>query len=172
VPVAEPAEFDAYVVTRRRSWLRAAWLLTGDWHAAEDLVQTALMRCYPKWQRISKGDPDAYVRRAIFNVYASWWRRRWRSERATDEPPEVSVSGDVYADLDERSVMVTALAILPPRQRAVIVLRFYEDLTESQIAELLGCALGTVKSQTAKALGTLRSSGVLLSAEQAEVRHD
>jgi len=135
-------------------------------------VQTALMRCYPKWQRISKGDPDAYVSRAIFNVYVSWWRRRWRGERATDEPPEVSVPGDVYSDLDERRVMVTALASLPPRQRAVIVLRFYEDLTESQVAELLGCAVGTVKSQTAKALGTLRSCGVLLSAEQREVTHD
>ena len=170
--MSEPAEFDAYVVSRRRSWLRAAWLLTGDWYAAEDLVQTALMRCYPKWQRISKGDPDAYVRRSIFNLYASWWRRRWRNERATEQPPEVYVPGDVYAGLDERRVMVTALASLPPGQRAVIVLRFYEDLTEAQVAELLGCAVGTVKSQTAKALATLRSSGVLLSAEQTEVRHD
>jgi len=135
-------------------------------------VQTALMRCYPKWQRISKGDPDAYVRRSIFNLYASWWRRRWRNERATEQPPEVYVPGDVYAGLDERRVMVTALASLPPGQRAVIVLRFYEDLTEAQVAELLGCAVGTVKSQTAKALATLRSSGVLLSAEQTEVRHD
>ena len=169
--MAEPVDFDSYVVARRRSLLRTAWLLTGDWYAADDLVQNALMNCYPKWRRISAGDADAYVRRAIFNSHASWWRRRWRGERSTAEPPETSL-GDPYADSDQRSFVLNALAGLPARQRAVIVLRFYEDLTEAQTAEVLGCAVGTIKSQTAKALATLRTSGALLATEQPEVSHD
>jgi RNA polymerase sigma-70 factor (sigma-E family) len=170
--VPEPVEFEAYVLARRRSLLRTAWLLTGDWHAAEDLVQIALMRCYPKWRRISTGDADSYVRRAIYNTYVSSWRRRWRGERSTAEPPERSFHGDEYADVDQRVLVVSALAGLPPRQRAVIVLRYFEDLAEIEVAAVLGCAVGTVKSQTAKALTSLRSSGVLLTTHQAEVSRD
>jgi RNA polymerase sigma-70 factor (sigma-E family) len=136
------------------------------------LVQTALMRCYPKWRRISKGDTDAYVRRAIFNCYVSSWRRRWRGERSTAEPRELLSPRDVYADVDQRRLVVSALAALPPRQRAVVVLRFYEDLTEAQVGEMLGCAVGTVKSQTAKALSSLRSGGLLLVHDLPEVSHD
>jgi RNA polymerase sigma-70 factor (sigma-E family) len=146
--------------------------LTGDWHLAEDLVQTALMRCYPKWRQIAKGDSDAYVRRAIFTTYVSWWRRRWRGERSTAEVPERVSPSDGYSDVDQRRLVMTALAALPARQRAVVVLRFYEDLTEAQTAEVLECAIGTVKSQTVKALGNLRAGGLLLAHDMPEVSHD
>jgi RNA polymerase sigma-70 factor (sigma-E family) len=170
--VPEPGDFEAYVSARRRSLLRTAWMLTGDWHLAEDLVQTALMRCYPKWRQIAKGDSDAYVRRAIFTTYVSWWRRRWRGERSTAEVPERVSPSDGYSDVDQRRLVMTALAALPARQRAVVVLRFYEDLTEAQTAEVLECAIGTVKSQTVKALGNLRAGGLLLAHDMPEVSHD
>jgi RNA polymerase sigma-70 factor (sigma-E family) len=170
--VSEPGDFDGYVSARRRSLLRTAWLLTGDWHLAEDVVQTALMRCYPKWRQISKGDADAYVRRAIVNGYVSSRRRRWWGERSRAEPPELASPGDVYADVDQRRLVLTALASLPPRQRAVVVLRFYEDLSEAQTAEVLRCAVGTVKSQTAKALSSLRSGGLLVASDVARASHD
>jgi RNA polymerase sigma-70 factor (sigma-E family) len=170
--VPEP-DFREFVLARRKPLLRTAWLLTGDWHAAEDLVQTALVRCYPHWRRFAANNPDAYVRRAIVNVYASSWRRRWRGEIPTANLPEISVEPDEYSAVDQRHVVLTALGQLPPRQRATLVLRYYEDLSEAETAVTLGCSVGTVKSQTAKALAQLRTNGVLIDiAIQREVAHD
>jgi RNA polymerase sigma-70 factor (sigma-E family) len=156
----EPDGFGAFVHARRRALLRTAWLLSGDWHLAEDLVQTALVRCYPRWARISADNPDAYVRRVIVSVHASWWRRRWRGETPTATLPDSAGTSDGYAELDQRRLVADALASLPPRQRATVVLRYFEDMTEAQTAAAMGCTVGTVKSQTVKALDRLRASGL------------
>ena len=147
---AEPA-FAAYVVQRRRALLRSAWLLTGDWHLAEDLVQTALAKAYLAWERID--DHDAYVRRVLTTTYVTWWRRRWRGEQATEHLPEHVAPAD---DLDLRGQVAAALRDLPRRQRAVVVLRYFDDLTETQTAAALGCSVGTVKSHHARAMARLR----------------
>jgi RNA polymerase sigma-70 factor (sigma-E family) len=171
--VPERDEFQEFVVASRTRLLRTAWLLTGDWHAAEDLVQTALIKCYPHWQRITSDQPEAYVRKAVFSAYASSWRRRWRGEVPTASLPESSGDHDEYAAVNERAILVAALGKLPPRQRATLVLRYFEDLSEADTAVALGCSVGTVKSQTAKALSQLRTSGVLLDrATRDEVARD
>jgi RNA polymerase sigma-70 factor (sigma-E family) len=170
--VGEAADFQDYVLARRRSLLRTAWLLTGDWHAAEDLVQIALMRCYPRWSHVEPGSADAYVRRAMINVFTSSWRRLWRGEVSTAELPD-SAAPDVYAGIDQRRTVLMALAALPARQRATVVLRFFDDASEADTAVALGCSVGTVKSQTSKALAQLRSSGLLLDLhDRPEVRHE
>lgn len=152
----DESAFRAFVTARERSLLRRAWLLTGDWATAEDLVQTTLLRVWPRWRRISDmGQEDAYVRRTMVNLYISGRRRRWRGETPTFAVPEVA-GRDGYADVDVRLALAGGLAALPPRQRAVIVLRFVEDLSEAQTAQVLACAPGTVKSQTSKALASLR----------------
>jgi len=150
------APFADFVAVRGQSLQRTAFLLTGDWALAEDLLQTALARVYPRWQRITRDDPEAYVRRVLVNTWSSWWRRKWRGERPTEALPEPT-GPDPYVEVDRRNAVASALARLPEKQRAVIVLRFHEDLTEAQVAELLGVSVGTVKSQTAKALTKLRS---------------
>lgn len=146
--------FDAYVAARQHALLRTAYLLTGDRHEAEDLVQTALTKTYLAWSRVR--DPDAYVRRAMVNVHNSWWRRASRrSERPTETVPEaVAPPGPDLADRDEVWALVRSL---PPRQRAVVVLRFYEGLTPGEVADLLGCSTGTVASQTNRAIASLRA---------------
>jgi RNA polymerase sigma-70 factor (sigma-E family) len=152
----EPAGFHDFVVVRQRALLRTAWLLTNDQHLAEDLVQAALERVWPRWERIvGEGDPYGYVRKVLVNTYASWWQRRWRDEWPTADLPDLP-DADVYADCDLRDAIVRVLPQLGPRQRAVLVLRFHDDLTEVATADVLGCSVGTVKSQTAKALSRLR----------------
>ncbi len=145
--------FAAYVVGRRRSLLRAAWLLTGDWHLAEDLVQTALAKAYLAWRRID--EPDAYVRRVLVTTYVTWWRRRWNAEQPTGELPDTPADA---VDTDLRRQVLDVLRTLPRRQRAVVVLRYFEDLTEAETAAALGCSVGTVKSTTSRALAVLRES--------------
>jgi RNA polymerase sigma-70 factor (sigma-E family) len=153
-----PQGFHDFVVVRQRALLHTARLLTGEQHLAEDLVQAALERVWPRWERIvADGDPYAYVRKVLVNTYASWWRRRWRDEQPTAELPEPAASIDDYANCDLRDAILRVLPQLPPRQRAVLVLRFHDDLTEAATADVLGCSVGTVKSQTAKALGRLRT---------------
>ncbi|HEU5469177.1 MAG TPA: SigE family RNA polymerase sigma factor [Actinophytocola sp.] len=147
-------EFDEFVATASSRLLRSAFLLTRDRGHAEDLLQTALARAWGAWWRID-GDPEPYVRRIMVNTYASWWRRRWRSEEPTSQLPE-SVAEHPQAGVEEREWLWQALGRLPRRQRAVLVLRFYEDLTETQVAEMLGCSVGTVKSQASRALARLR----------------
>lgn len=114
------------------------------------------------WNRVNT-NPEAYVRKVIVTTYISWWRRRrWRSEAATEPLPEKPGDEDATRDVDQRDAVWRALARLPARQRAVIVLRYYEDLTEAQVAEVLGCSIGTVKSQASRALTKLRVDDSLM----------
>jgi RNA polymerase sigma-70 factor (sigma-E family) len=158
-PVSEPDGFRDFVAARSRALERTAWLLTGDWHAAEDLVQTALAKAWPRWSSIVRQDaPELYVRRIMVTTHASWWRRRWRGEVATGTVAEDGAVMDIAAEADTRHAVREALATLPPRQRAAVVLRYFDDFTEAQTAEVLGCSVGTVKSQVSKALAKLRVS--------------
>ncbi len=155
----EPPGLRDYVAARQRALLRSARMLTGDEQLAEDLVQTTLERVWPHWQRVSRDrDPDAYVRKVMVNTYASWWRRKWRGEQPTLELPEITTADDDYARADLADALRRLLPALPPRQRAVLVLRYYDDLTETATADALGCSVGTVKSQASKALARLRLS--------------
>ncbi|WP_332248982.1 SigE family RNA polymerase sigma factor [Nocardioides sp. J54] len=147
--------FDAFVAARGDALWRSAWLLTGDHQLAEDLVQTALAKSWRAWERVGADGFEAYVRRVLFTTYVSWWRRRWRGERPTGQLPEQPVAS---ADHDARRDLVTALGDLPRGQRAVVVLRYFEDLTEQQTAAVLGVGVGTVKSQCSRALASLRTS--------------
>lgn len=150
-----PEGFEDFVVTRSPRLLRTAFLLTRDWALAEDLLQTALARAWEAWARID-GDPEPYVRRIIVNTYASSWRRRWRGELPTANLPETVDVTDPHGGLDDRDRLWRALGRLPRRQRAVLVLRYFEDLSEAEIAEALGCSVGTVKSQASRAVAKLR----------------
>jgi RNA polymerase sigma-70 factor (sigma-E family) len=150
--------FEAYVRARSAALFRVACLLTGDHHRAEDLLQDALLRLAGRWQRVAAaGDPEAYVRRILYHQHVSRWR--WRRRRVVETGSE-GVPGPVDADHSDgvvsAVVMRAALARLAPRQRAVLVLRYYEDLTETQTASVLGVRVGTVKSQVRDALARLR----------------
>ncbi|MEN3309167.1 MAG: hypothetical protein V7603_5369 [Micromonosporaceae bacterium] len=162
--MADPEGFEEFVAVRSGRLLRTAYLLTHDWSRAEDLLQTALARAWLAWSRI-RANPDPYVRKIMVNTYASWWRRRWNSEDPTDRLPDQFATDGYGVDpqtmIDERDALWRALRRLPKRQRAVIVLRYFEDLTEADIADALGCAVGTVKSQASKALAKLRVDPVL-----------
>jgi RNA polymerase sigma-70 factor (sigma-E family) len=149
--------FDAYVRARWAGLFRIAYLLTGDRHRGEDLVQQALLRVAGRWSTVvAAGDPDRYVRRVLYHEHISWWRRGMRAvtEVTAEAPPAAA------ADPSDR--VVTALAVhralarLAPRQRAVLVLRYFEDLSEAQTAEVLGVRVGTVKSQLRDGLARLR----------------
>jgi RNA polymerase sigma-70 factor (sigma-E family) len=153
---AEAEGFAQFVEARQRALQRTAWLLTGDWALAEDLVQTALVRSWPRWERINRrDDPEIYVRRAMVNSWASW-RRRWWGERATGAVPDVQAVGDVAAEVAVRVAVQAALRSLTARQRAVLVLRVFDDLSEGQVAQVLDCAVGTVKATMARAVARLR----------------
>src|SRR4051812_12264788 len=150
------AEFDAYVVGRLGQWSRVAFLLTGDRHLAEDLVQVTFERVARHWERVAAdGDPDPYVRRIMHTQHVSLWRRRWRGVELWSHPPDTRIE-DPMAAADRAVVVRQALARLAPRQRAVLVLRYFEDLTEVATAAALGCSVSTVKSQTRDALARLR----------------
>ncbi len=151
---AEKPEFDDFVAARSTALLRTAYLLTHDHALAEDLLQTALTRSWFAWNRIS-GHPEAYVRKVLVNTFASSWRRRWNGELATAELPERDIVDAADAISTEHDLWA-AMGRLPRRQRAVIVLRYFEDLTEVQTADALRCSVGTVKSQASKALAKLR----------------
>ncbi len=150
--------FDEFVAARSRALLRTAYLLTHDHALAEDLLQTSLAKLWLAWSRVD--EPDAYVRKVMVTTYASWWRRKWRGETPTAELTDLPAS-DVYDEADRRDAVRAALRSLPPRQRAVVVLRFHEDMSEAQVAAALGISVGTVKSQTAKALVKLRTDAAL-----------
>lgn len=155
-PNENAESFDAFVAARSHTLLRTAYLLTRDHALTEDLVQTALAKAWFHWSRID--NPEPYVRRIIVTTYSSWWRRRWNGEIPTEELPE-SPAPDGENQLD----LWDAIGRLPRRQRTVVVLRFYEDLSESETARLMGSTVGTVKSQTAKALAKLRVDPALSS---------
>ena len=156
-------EFDDFVETCSTRLLRTAYLLTHDRGRAEDLLQTALVKAWLSWSRI-EGDPAAYVNKILVNTYATWWRRKWRDERPTPELPETEYDEDRAATHD----LWEALGRLPGKQRAVIVLRYVEDLSEAETARLLGCSVGTVKSQRVKALAKLRLDDALVDEAQGE----
>ena len=144
-------DFEEFVAARSGALLRTAYLLTGSHQDAEDLVQTALLQAVPRWGRVREHEP--YVRRILVHESVSRWRRRRWRETSTDRLPELAAGP---TDLDERLVLRQALARLAPRQRAVIVLRYFDDLTEVQTADALGISVGTVKSQSRDALARLR----------------
>jgi len=164
--MADPAGFDAFLVARSRSLLQTAYLLVQDEALAKDLLQTALAKSWFAWKRID-GDPEAYVRRVLVTTSVSWWRRRWTGETPTATVPERADSA--VGDLDqwaEQQDLWNAVGRLPRRQRAVIVLRYLEDRSEAETAELLGCSVGTVKSQCSKALVKLRIDTSLVPADE------
>jgi len=134
-----------------------AYLLCGDWGLAEDLLQTSLARAYPRFDRLE--NPEAYVRRILVTTWSSWWRRKWRGEAPTASVPDSAY--EPWAEVDSRDMLRGALNRLPRRQRAVVILRYYEDLSEVEVARLLDVTIGTVKSQTAKALEKLRNDAAL-----------
>lgn len=162
---SDETDFREFVAARGSALARTAYLLTGDRGHAEDLVQTALARCWPRWSRVrSAGSTEAYVRRTMINTWYSWWRRSWRGELPSSDAIPDRAGPDMYAVADERSDLRAALADLPKRQRAVVVLRYYDDLTEAQVAALLDCSVGTVKSQASKGLRRLRVGELLAEA--------
>ena len=158
----EPEGFRAFVAARQNALLRTAWLLTGDWQQAEDLVQTALVKVWPRWERVAAlGDPEPYVRRTLVTTYLTWKRRRWTGEQPHADLPDVPEPADGLDAVGLRAALTKALATLPPAHRAVLVLRFYEDLSVEQTADVLGVPPGTVKSQTARALERLAAADVM-----------
>jgi RNA polymerase sigma-70 factor (sigma-E family) len=161
-------DYREYVSARMDGFRRTAYLLSGDWHLADDLVSTALIKLLRHWRRVSAmDDPDAYVRRVILRCLLDERRRPWRREAAWESPPDRAVGG-TEEPVTDRMALTAALAGLPPRQRAVVVLRFFNDLSVEQTAAELGCTAGTVKSQTARALATLRD---VISESEGVVRH-
>jgi len=145
-------DFEEFVVARSGALLRTAYLLTGNHQDAEDLVQTALLKAVPEWGKVR--EPESYVRRILAHESISRWRRRRWRESSTEALPELPAAG---GDVDNRLLLRQALGLLAPRQRAVIVLRYFDDLTEAQTAEALGISVGTVKSQARDALARLRA---------------
>jgi RNA polymerase sigma-70 factor (sigma-E family) len=152
----DPAAFADFVAARSHALHRAAYLMVGDTHLAQDLVQEALTKTYVAWPRLrDPGKAEAYTRKAITTTAIGWFRKRSWGERPTDVLPDGTVPGGEQ-QADERDWVWHGLQTLPPRQRAAIVLRYYEDLTEAQTAAAMGCAVGTVKSQVSAGLRTLR----------------
>ncbi|MFH8219219.1 SigE family RNA polymerase sigma factor [Streptomyces sp. NPDC018057] len=150
-------EFDEFVAARWSALLHLARLLTGgDRHRAEDLVQDAFVKLWFVWPKVAHEAPEAYVRKVMVRAAARSARRRWWGERPVDQVPETAMAGDVSATVAERSRLEAALARLPARQRAVVVLRYCQDLSESQVADALGCPLGTARSHAARGVARLR----------------
>jgi RNA polymerase sigma-70 factor (sigma-E family) len=156
VGARDEAGFEAFVAARSDDLLRFARLLTRDRGHAEDLLQTALVKAYRRWNRIAADDPYPYVRKALVTSAASWRRLRTTQE-IVSLPPHDPAGPDTTDHFADRELMADALATLPPRMRAVLVLRYGEDLSEAVTAEALGCSVSTVKSQTARGLARLRA---------------
>lgn len=155
------ADFDLLVADHSASLLRFGYLLTRDWGLAEDLLQTALAKTWFRWSRLRDvGAADAYVRRVMSTTYNKWWRRKWRGEVPTEILPEHGES-DATARYDDVDRVARALLQLPARTRTILALRFYDDLTEPQIAAILDCPVGTVKSTISRGLAKLREMDVL-----------
>ncbi len=150
-------EFADFVAARSGALMRVAYLLTGDQHAAEDLLQTSLTKAAARWGRIHTS-PEAYVRQVMYREQVSGWRRRARRRETTmaDVPDQAAAAADISAET--RLSVQQALRALPARKRAVLVLRYFEDLPEAQVASILGCSVGTVRSQTHKAITQLRAA--------------
>ena len=150
-------EFRGWALASRGGLRRTAFLLSGDWFLADDLVQDALIRIYGVWPRVERsGDVGAYARRVLVNLYLDYRRRPWRRERPTDQIPDRATPAD--DGVGDRDKLLAALRQVPPRQRAVLVLRFWEDLSIAQTANTLGTSAGNVKSQTSRGLTALRAA--------------
>ena len=157
----EREEFREFVAARSSSLLRTAYLMTGTRADAEDLLQTALAKTFVAWRRVREADnPEAYVRRVMLNTRTSSWRRRKVAEQPYADVPD-RPGDDAYAQTDLHDALWRALGTLGRRQRAVLVLRYYEQLSEAEIADALGISVGTVKSQASRALATLRENAGL-----------
>jgi RNA polymerase sigma-70 factor (sigma-E family) len=157
MPRRDAAAFAEFVAARSAALHRTAYLLVGDRGLAQDLLQEALTKTYVAWPRLrDPGRAEAYTRTALTTTAITWYRRRSWGERPVDAVPEPAGDG-LADDVATRALLWHALQALPPRQRAAIVLRYYEDLTEAQTAAVLGCAVGTVKSQVFDGLRTLRA---------------
>lgn len=161
---APPPGFTEFVMGRSNALFRTAVLLTRDPHSAQDLVQTALTKVWRNWDRI-EGEPEAYTRRVVLNQFLTDRSRRWTGEQPTEALPDQpvhdrleQVPDDPARVVTDRETLADAITALPPRQRAVIVLRYFHDLSEAQTAETMGTSTGTVKSQHSKALAALRIS--------------
>ncbi len=163
-------EFREFMQARWPAMVRLAYGLTGDQGHAEDVAQAAFGRAYASWPRVRRsGDPDAYVRQIVINENRNRFRKRRVTERLTASPPETALIDVAWTDAtreyDERSALIAALQRLGPRQRAVIVLRYWMDMSEHETAAALNCSVGTVKSQTSRALATLRQITELVDGE-------
>lgn len=148
--------FGEFVAARTPALMRLAYLLAGDQHRAEDLLQTALTKTLARWRTLQHEDPEAYVRKVLYHEQVSWWR--WaarRRETTVQQLPDLPFA-DPSPQSDLRLQVRQALMRLTAKQRTVLVLRYFEDLSETQVAELLGCSVGTVRSQTHKAITRLR----------------
>ena len=161
-PSKREAEFVRFAETVHPAMLRTARLLTGDPDTAQDLVQTALLRIYLSWGRSDAWDnPAAYARKTLVNVHATWRKRFWHREVPHDAPGEQWRPDDSAQGWGDPVDLERALASLPDAHRRVLVLRFYEDLSVEQVADLLGCSVGTVKSRTSRALERIRTRSEL-----------
>ena len=161
--VGERVAFGEYVRARSGALLRAAQALTANRADAEDLLQATLVKAYQSWDKIS--DPaalDTYVRRVMVNTHISGWRRRRLDEYPTDEIPDRAVADHATGDSDLQDTLRRAIDRLPQRMRAAVVLRYYEDMTEAEVADALGVSLGTVKSTVSRAVAKLRIDAELL----------
>lgn len=152
-------DFTQFVLESYATLLRRAFLLVGDHSRAEDLVQTSLISVYPRWRRVK--DPGAYLRTVMVRTAIGWRRRRWTSELPTDPLPDAVGEADRADAVALADVVRRALMCLPPEQRAVVVLRYFEDCSEAETARALGCSVGTVKSRASRAFTALRASGLL-----------
>jgi RNA polymerase sigma-70 factor (sigma-E family) len=151
------ADFVEFVRRRGDQHLKTAVLLTGDWHTAEDLVQSCLGKLYKVWHRLdTTSDPDAYLRRILVNTYRSWWRARWRREIPRADLPDLPDPADGLESRAAAQDVRSALAKLPVKQRTALVLRFFADLPEAEVAELMGCSAGAVKTHTHRGLRAMR----------------
>ncbi|MEV7614525.1 SigE family RNA polymerase sigma factor [Streptomyces sp. NPDC089799] len=163
-------EFQGFVTSRWPRLMRTAYLLTGEQHAAEDLLQSSMEKVYASWRKVSQADdPDAYVRRVLANTHARKFRRRLREDLAPPgvDDPSVTLAdrpekGDRIAQAEDRAALMRGLAELPLRQRQAVVLRYWEDLSETQAAAAMGCSVGAVKSNAAKGIAKLRAIPALV----------
>jgi RNA polymerase sigma-70 factor (sigma-E family) len=151
------ADFLEFAAAYRDQMRRTAYLLCGDQHRASDITQEALIRLYVAWPRLDDNGLRSYARRAVTSAAIDFSRKRSSHEPPVERTPD-AVGPDPTEEVAERLVMLDALAKLPPRQRACVVLRYYEDLSVEEIAQALGCSTGTVKSQTARGLSALRAA--------------
>lgn len=166
---AEPLDFRVWAATARPRLRRTAFLLSGDWHQAEDLTQDVLVRVYAVWHRVSTmAAPDAYARKAMVNAHRSALRRPWRRERAVEQVPDQADLRTHLSGSEDRDVLLAALAGLGTSQRTIVVLRYWEDLSVAEVADLLHVSSGTVKSQAARGLQHLRRTLTALNVSEEE----